>query len=538
MTPEFTNIVSTTLRDVSFWTGFLTIFLFASGRFNEKQQDDLEFDPPFPNRCFTTQFRYMSTALIYALFHVAVYGGLVLAGSIPNFQGVLKELFGEVGKVATNETIGTPAWAAMVVMVVAPTISWVKRVDARLRKWLLGFANIPVKARRIGDEIIVAIRPPVAGVPFVNLSKRPIDELISLFDDLGNLRTWLSDSNGTPTRVGEFLAGQTSIVKALDVQFENVRESYEAFSAKIAGQPSPQVESFRRQFSSLVRRHARLIACSVLYTKSDEFSARELLRMGGCTNIDSSSFRFGKSQAILGGLLVFLVCATVGPLASFLTSYFGTNSMTLSQFLVSAKLWAVWGVVAALAFLAALMLAVAVQLWLIDEDQNVQRYDWTAKIMIMVSTLFGCFAVAAVPMFFGSVISGLLQAKPYNPLQTAYALTPAVIGILFIYLSRRRADQSMMHNAVVDFCLFGGAGAAASYFVGGIDAAVELARNPANGWAEFHPVLLKNLLPVAAVSFVVCGAFGALQCSASRRYIGGVKKHREELAALTRLAAA
>ena len=98
------TIFAATLQDASFWTGLVTVFAFAQGRFSEKHVDADNIDPPLPARYFTSRFRYVSASLVFSGCYVLCYVGLIVAGSFPGFQEFLKPLFGTVGASAGGQS--------------------------------------------------------------------------------------------------------------------------------------------------------------------------------------------------------------------------------------------------------------------------------------------------------------------------------------------------------------------------------------------------------------------------------------------------
>src|SRR5262245_16188663 len=147
------------LSDIPFWTGLVSVLLFAYGRFNVSLPDTDELSPPLTPRSFTTAFRFQLAAATYVGFYVAVYMGLLFTGSFPALQRFLIPLFGEVQ--TQGEAIGTPAWAALVAMAF-PALPRFSGVDDRLRLILQDFASIPSKARMLAQEIrsLLHVREP------------------------------------------------------------------------------------------------------------------------------------------------------------------------------------------------------------------------------------------------------------------------------------------------------------------------------------------------------------------------------------------
>src|SRR5262245_56383852 len=94
--PMQDGLLNHILSDFPFWTGLVSVLLFAYGRFNVSLPDTDELSPPLTPRSFTTAFRFQLAASTYVGFYVAVYMALLFAGSFPALQRFLVSLFGEL----------------------------------------------------------------------------------------------------------------------------------------------------------------------------------------------------------------------------------------------------------------------------------------------------------------------------------------------------------------------------------------------------------------------------------------------------------
>ncbi len=523
---SFLKILLTTLKDLSFWTGFVTIVAFSMGRFNEKVLDDEELDPPLPNRCFTSRFRYASSALIYVLVYLVIYSGFVIAGSIPALQEPLTELFGSLD---VSERIGTPAWAAMIVMVVAPSFDRVRKADARLRRWLMDFANIPFKARQLAEEIIAAVRRRDGDGSAAVLHELPTVRLLEICEAFAELRGRLCSQGGERAKAAYrefFNLTYGGIVRSLDQRHQTLKGEIAAERAAPTARSAEDSLGFRRQLADLARRNARVTACALLQIEAEEHSAREVLRTRGqLPGVAAGLFRFGGAQTVLGVLLVFALCVVVGPLVQYLPA---AGEVDAAQLWESLRKWAFWGVVGAAAYLLPLVLAASVQLWLLDkEDEGAERRDWTFKALVLLTTLAGCFLLAAVPMFVGAILKARLFGEAHSPLIVAFALVPAAAAVLFIPMSRWRLNRPHAINALVDFAVFGITAGAVAYATGSLVNLVRLASGAARAMGPLFEMVTRGMADVAVVAFFIGGAFGALQCAASRQLLEAARARRE-----------
>ncbi|MBE0529712.1 MAG: hypothetical protein IH626_02735 [Rhodospirillales bacterium] len=522
---SFLKILFTTLKDLSFWTGFVTIVAFSMGRFNERVLDDEELDPPLPNRCFTSRFRYASSALIYVLVYLTIYSTFVVGGSIPALQGPLTELFGSLN---VSEQIGTPAWAAMILMVIAPTFERVRKVDLRLRRWLMDFANIPFKARQLAEEIVIAVRRKGDDRTLTPLHELPTVRLCDIADAFLQLRNRLCSLGGERAKSAYrefFNVTYGGIARAVDQRYQTVKKEMEAEKAGPAAKSAEDGLSFRRQLADLVRRNARLTACALLQVEAEEHSARETMRSRcDLPDLAPGLFRFGGSQTVLGVLLVFATCVVVGPTVQFAV---GTAEVTPGDIWASLQKWAYWGAVGALAYLLPLVLAASVQLWLLDkEDEAGEHHNWTFKTMVMLTTLAGCFLLAAIPLFIGAMIKARISGGVHSPLIVAFALVPATVAVLFIPISRRRINRPHGINALVDFASFGIAAGIVTYVTGSLVKVAELATSNVRDMGPLFEVMTRGMPAVSMVSLFVGGGFGALQCGASRQLVEAARARR------------
>ena len=89
---ELITTLGRIVADPSFWIGLIAVLMFSLTRFNERQRDEEEIDPPIPTRAFTTRFRYQLAALTYAGCYSLGYGGLIILGGFQFSQAILINL--------------------------------------------------------------------------------------------------------------------------------------------------------------------------------------------------------------------------------------------------------------------------------------------------------------------------------------------------------------------------------------------------------------------------------------------------------------
>ena len=524
-------IVVATIQDISFWTGLLTVFAFSQGRFSEKQGDEEETDPPLPNRYFTSRFRYYSSAALYSGIFAAIYCVLIVVGSVPAFQDDLKVIFGSLAGSAPSgdAEIGTPAWAAMLIMVIAPAVPWVKKHEAALRLWLQEFSDIPFKARQLADETLRTL------LDSMNTSVRLDDaDEPALFDVFARLEL-LQNTLGTTGRPkldqgyrrffkehAELLTKTKSKIRSMRAEFETQRDAGKPARAnrrhRPAGSNAERAEpaAHREQLVLLVKRYARLLICAALWIEGEEYNLRETVRgapyLGG---FGTAEFRFTKGQVFLGliavtaaGLFVGAACDIA--LMAILTdepraTYFGVLDYRIQ-----------WALMQSFAFILPLLFAAAIRLYLIDRRVHRGRpLEWQTVSVALILAFTACWGLAALPTVLLQTIKGAQSGVALDlTFALLIAVPPAVVNAGFVALSDMRVNGSKWRRALSDFAIFGA--------IGGTCALLVLAFQKMRAGADFS--LLEVYGADIATMTAISGLFGALQCSISRGLEAGARR--------------
>ncbi|MCI0430344.1 MAG: hypothetical protein L0210_07370, partial [Rhodospirillales bacterium] len=256
---QLITILGHIVADPSFWIGLVTVLMFSLARFNERQRDEEEIDPPIPTRAFTTRFRYQLAALTYAGCYSLGYGGLIILGSFPFSQDILIGLIGAI----KDQKIGTPAWAAMAVTAVLPFFGPFQRFDTGLRVRLQDFASIPLKARRLANEIVSGI------TSSLRTGHDPAVDYAAFYTALHDCIARLKAS----PRV----SAQRAYIRFF-ANYQYVQDNLEQLAeGRHADNGTQKAELPNAQWEKINKRLSRLIACAVLNVESDEFDAREAL---------------------------------------------------------------------------------------------------------------------------------------------------------------------------------------------------------------------------------------------------------------------
>ena len=537
------SILVATLQDVSFWTGLLTIAAFSQGRFSEKQLDHEELDPPLPARSFTSRFRYHSAASLYMGAFVALYCALVVVGSMPGLQGVLKDLFGSFkavdGAALTDDggsgalEIGTPAWAAMVLMVLAPTIPWLRRTELSFRLWLQDFSNIPFKARELGEDILAALAK-FHGEP-EGIDRASPRELTHVFEGLRKVREHLSQA-GRSRRSEKYRSTfleHDELLKRTERRFSFVVGELRQIPARARGaaEDGPPDAPTAQELRVLTRRYSRLLACILLQIEAEEFYARRLLRrIPELEAVPLSDYRFGRGQILIGILVIVSLAVLLGPLASLVVNRFLLGAvLSPEQVWNMIAYWFQWGLAASVAFILPVTFAAAIHLYLIDrkyfrEDEG----GWGQTAATLLLAFFGCYGLALLPIVAvqawrasaEGAFLGLFEAM-------LMSLPPAVVSVLYIWLSSRSFGASRGRTLLMDFTAFA---LTAGCVAGGVAAVLTvrtLSSIGAEDFRDFPTLIVLHLGPVVTAT-IVAGVFGALQCAMSQEVAASAHERWEE----------
>lgn len=542
------KILVATIQDASFWAGLVTVLAFSQGRFSEKQAD--EEDPPLPARYFTSRFRYYGSAVLYSGVFIAVYCVLIIVGSVPAFQVVLVDLFGSLKFPATSlaqpgatskAEIGSPAWAAMLIMVIAPTVPWIRRRESSFRLWLQEFSDIPFKARQLSAETIVALSG--SKISLGRVEDADEVDLCNLFDQLERLERELVRSNRPKLDEAyrRFFLEHGELLNKTKAKFSAIRNEFDTFrsvtkplqftrkprSVDQAEGERPELLSYRQQMALVAQRYARLLICAMLWIEGEEYNVRQTLRKVADTSISVSPFRFTKGQVFLGLVLVTISTLILGPVVAVIVDLIRGAAISPRLLIGYIGDWAIWGIAFSFAFILPLSLAAAVRLYLIDRRVHRGGPPDTGLLAVtLVLTFLGCLGLASlVTVAVSALVITVLPPPVEQPqgldllLAILRAIPPAAVNTAFVMVAGMRLSEPGRRNALVDFLLFAAIGGGTALFIYAIHS-LALAGN----FRELIQSFWQNRTATTLTTCVVSGLFGVLQCSMSRRFEKSVPK--------------
>jgi hypothetical protein len=496
------------IADVAFWIGLVSVLLFAYSRFNVSLPDTDELSPPLEPRSFTTAFRFQLAAFTYVGLYAGVYFVLLLAGSFPWLQELVKELFGSL-ETADKESVGTPAWAALVATSVLPSTPGFRWIDERWRLTLHDFASIPTKARMLGREILDALphRAP----------KRPSDEasLATLLKALGRHKERFTaiqelaqalvqtDAGRASRRYRMFFADHQNLVDRLRDEFS------------VDAEHCNTVESARyveERFHSALRRAARFLACAMLNAEPSEYAVRSRLRNAGLA-VHVAGFDFRPGHMLLAITTIGAMTLVSGHLAvlAHAVQHQLSPVALLSQYSVTIFSWVL---ITVIAYGLPIILAAGVEMYVLDRYSSGEPLDAADYAAVAILTFVG----AAGLSFFSLLTYSFVMLKiatagtaglGVQSIQlwhiVPWALPPAVLATAFLIMAGRTPNSGRARELTIDALVHGGLAAVVSLL------AVFLSMLAGNDFASLPSGLILYLAPTtagaigASIGLVLCG---------------------------------
>jgi hypothetical protein len=524
---EFIITLGQNLSNPSFWIGFVLVTVFAYGRFAISEADSEKDDPRLKARSFTTRFRYSLSAIAYIGIYEFYFGLLVGIGSLPFLQEMLTQWIGGLELPADNPTeVGTPAWAALFVTSVLPVAPGFRNFDTVIRRKLHKFASIPFKARGLALAIVDQLTPQFFNalendesaaasrdMPEPVLKAAQLKWLFGAIDKLQNVN---SNPGGAEDYNKFFASDYQGILKSAKEKMSWLEESLAS--------PESAVLVIAPEREALLNKMARFLSCALLQNESSEREVRNVIR--DKLEIDGFPplpFDFSLKQIILNLILVLILTFLGSVVALGFTPAVGWHS--ISTPMIGTIFF--WLPFMAITMVVPFVFAAGVQLYFMDRQQ-VERSSipFEDKLLALIFLLVVTFAVGLLPSLLGMVAGDYRLSEDWVMQVVPSGLTPAVVALMFYFLSSRHIVGSTWIEALLDLIVFASAAGFCSWFAAmaafqaGMD--VEITMN-VQGLTN-DVVLIVS--PVTHALMV--GIIGAIQCSISRSNLDSMQRREEK----------
>lgn len=431
--------VNTIVSQLAFWTGLVSVMLFAVSRFKITLPDSDELSPPLLPRSFTTAFRFWLAACTYVGGYSALYFGLLVIGSFPQLRSQLSTLFLDIQSSdngAENLAVGTPAWAALIATAALPALPGASGIDQRVRAFLQDFASIPNKARMLGTEILGSLIVP---------EPAPVDDQSSLDEVLAAIKVHQH-------RFDQLLDGWKKLqqipapglfrrYKKFQTANQKLIESFQHdFSAGDAGISTVAAGLYIEQKNrESLGRMARFIACAMLQSEGSELSVRERLQKLNLP-VSLAGLNFQLSHIILS-LFVIALMTIIGCYLSAI-AFFGVEdfilkdtSVSLSELLKDGTpIFFTWTLATVCLYTLPITLAAGAAMYVLDRaaaniPTNRQDNLTAAVLTFMGSTVLALFVLLAY-----GVATHMFSKVQWTDL-LPWVLPPACVAATFMWLS-------------------------------------------------------------------------------------------------------
>ncbi|MEM9233002.1 MAG: hypothetical protein AAGA69_02035 [Pseudomonadota bacterium] len=489
----------------------------AFRRFEATRLQVFQFDPPIPNRNYTTNFRYLFAGGVYVLLLLGVFLAFVMIISVDDFlrvvvagldrigldlvpasEGVcLRGLDGETYLLPTEQQYYDvravlhdqgPGWAmqeerfatledrlftvltgAFGFFIVLITLPFITPQDIRLRDWLHRFASVPVKARLVADQI-VAGAPMAIDMPgrFARVPQTLIDNKASDIRTYLGLRAiieeMMEDISVRYPRYKSFFGEMAPNLQRIQERVDLLHDNIEV------------TESSRRFYNAemggIIQQLALLMACSTLKNEADEFRAVQRLKGWGVDCIEAPRFRF--SGGLLGvGALVVVIAWFVSSLGTGLAVMADVSgSLPTERILGAAGAILGWGAGQALGLVLSnifpLVIAAGVGAYL--ADGVVARRGGRGGTETFSYALFAFLLSWGVVI----VLFNIMAPSSSNPcvvedtplaVWALWSIPPAMLSALFVILTAGRPTGSATINVLIDFVITASVLGGAYYFL-------------------------------------------------------------------------
>lgn len=502
------------LGDVAFWVGLVSVLLFAYSRFNISLPGTDELSPPLEPRSFTTAFRFQLAAFTYVGLYVAVYFVLLLAGAFPWLQTVVKQLFGSLDD-AGSESVGTPAWAALVATSILPSTPGFRWIDERWRGALQDFASIPAKAHMLGREILRGLPYPSPAeigdnvelpeiLAAIDRHKERFLRLRAAADEISQVE------GGRPARRYRlFFAEHKAIADGIENDF--------SVDASDLGTPA-SARYVEERFRRSLRKASRFFACAMLNAEPSEYAIRtRLTELSLNVRVIGFDFRPGH---LLIALATIAVATLFGCYLSVFVYGWARAIDPTSAIMDMTPFFFAWIFVTVATYTLPIVLAAGVEMYLLDRISAKDPLEGSDYAAIAILTFVGSVGLSLFSLLvYNFVMVKIVAPDPTKVIQLwrilPWALPPAVISTLFLILAGRQTHFVNSIELSLDALAHGSAAALAATVALFLSYA---AGNRFEALPEGFPLFLA---PISAGA--IGAALGLVLCAACRRRIGSLR---------------
>lgn len=494
--------VNTIVSQAAFWTGLVSVVLFAVSRFKITLPDSDELSPPLLPRSFTTAFRFWLAACTYVGGYATLYFGLLVIGSFPQLRAQLSDLFLDfqnAGGGTGNPAVGTPAWAALIATAALPALPGASGIDQRVRMFLQDFASIPNKARMLASEILANLSVPEPG---------PLDDQSSLSEVLAavkNHRQRFEQLQAVWAKLQQIPApGLDRRYRKFQLVNQKLIESFQHdLAADVDGITTAPAALFIEQKNhESVGRMARFIACAMLQSEGSELTVRERLQKLDLP-VSLAGLNFKLSHIVLS-LFVIALTTVVGCYLSAL-AFFGVEdfivrdgSVVLSELLKEGTpIFFAWTIATVSLYILPIALAAGAAMYVLDRMAANIPTNPTDKLTAAVLTFMGSTVLALFVLLAYGVATHMFSRIQWTDL-LPWVLPPACVAATFMWLSINPDNLKLDRSETVLYMVSHSAVAMTSSLI-----AFAL-WNFIGGKAD--PAMMNNLPPGLFIYFVVIAA--------------------------------
>jgi hypothetical protein len=442
--------VNTIVSQLAFWTGLLSVVLFAVSRFKITLPDSDELSPPLLPRAFTTAFRFWLATCSYVVGYATLYFGLLVIGSFPQLRTQLAALFldfqNSIDSSGANPATGTPAWAALVATAALPAMPGISGIDQRVRVFLQDFASIPSKARMLAVEMLSALR---VQDPTEIDDQSNLETLLAAitahherFDQLDE--TW-KELQDVPTAVSRRY-------RKFQISNQKLMESFERdLSGSFVGITNADTARYIEQkHRDSVMKVARFIACAMLQSDGSELTVRERLQKLGLP-VSLAGLNFQLSHIVVS--LCFIAVTTVAGcyLSAFLyycVQHFILQNASADLLLLlreGTPIFFAWTVATVALYTLPITLAAGVAMYVLDRTAANMPTNRIDNLTAAVLTFVGSAILALFVLLAYGVATHIFEKVQWTDL-LPWVIPPALVAATFMWMSinpkNLRLDQS------------------------------------------------------------------------------------------------